>query len=325
MAKAKSKLSSLTENNSNLPIFSFPRDLGTSSRRLHSIQFLISTPEKANMKPSADSSQIDFEFSGGTQNQIEKATAFSGADFKDIYKYYLEPPAKIPASYIYLYMPDTVNENEQLMYNEISVTDVLPALSNSSEAYEQGKGVFSEIMSGSAGIQTITNNPFSSYIPTALAKRFGLGDAKAIQGINSLVLSKMGYASNPQLEVFFKGVGFRTFQFDFIFTPYNEDEAQAIRDIIHQFKYHSAPSFTDNSVGRFFVVPSMFDITYLFNGEPNKFLNKILPSCVLISVIVDHSPSGWSTFTDGMPVQTRLTLKFMEVDIVTKEKVDEGF
>lgn len=44
-------------------------------------------------------------------------------------------------------------------------------------------------------------------------------------------------------------------------------------------------------------------------------------NCVLESLQVDHAPNGWATYNDGIPVQTRLTLNFKEMDIRTKADI----
>jgi hypothetical protein len=38
---------------------------------------------------------------------------------------------------------------------------------------------------------------------------------------------------------------------------------------------------------------------------------------------VDYAPFGWSTFEDGSPTNIRMTLQFMETEIVTKQRVRE--
>ena len=43
--------------------------------------------------------------------------------------------------------------------------------------------------------------------------------------------------------------------------------------------------------------------------------------CVLKNVNVDYAPNGWAAYNDGYPIQTRLTLQFQEMDIVTKQSM----
>jgi hypothetical protein len=102
-----------------------------------------------------------------------------------------------------------------------------------------------------------------------------LGNKMGMNGgnVSQLLLRGIGQAVNPQMQVLFQSVGFRTFQFDFTLTPYSEMEAKMIKDIIFQFKYASAPEINKNGVfgsqGMFFKVPDMFDIQFYYNGKIN--------------------------------------------------------
>lgn len=46
-----------------------------------------------------------------------------------------------------------------------------------------------------------------------------------------------------------------------------------------------------------------------------------IQDCVLTNVSVDYAPNGWAAYSDGHPIQTRLTLQFQEMQIQTKENV----
>jgi len=116
----------------------------------------------------------------------------------------------------------------------------------------------------------------------------------------------------------------RTFQFDFLFSPHDSEESRNILKIIETFKFHQAPELNAGSMGRYFVPPSEFDIDFLFDGKKNKNIHQI-GTCVLQNMNVDYAPNGWSTFSDGMPTQIRMTLQFMETEIVTKQRVMEGY
>ena len=51
-----------------------------------------------------------------------------------------------------------------------------------------------------------------------------------------------------------------------------------------------------------------------------------MTSCVLTDVQVDYAPSGgYVTFEDGMPVQIRMRLVFMELHVITREMIDKGY
>ena len=78
---------------------------------------------------------------------------------------------------------------------------------------------------------------------------------------------------------------------------------------------------TEKTHGRFFIVPSEFEIHYMFRDGPNPHLHKI-SRCVCTDVDVKYGPEAqWSTFEDGHPTQTQVTLGFTELEFMTKDKV----
>ena len=68
--------------------------------------------------------------------------------------------------------------------------------------------------------------------------------------------------------------------------------------------------------------PSEFDIDFLVDGQINDKIHQI-GTCVLTNINVDYAPNGWSTFSNGMPTSVRMTLQFMETEIVTKQRVEK--
>lgn len=135
-----------------------------------------------------------------------------------------------------------------------------------------------------------------------------------------------GFAVNPQLMVLYKSTELRQFEFSFMFTPVNETEATAVRNIIKMFRFHASPEVVPtDATGRFHIAPSTFDIEFFYKSSTNQNIQKI-SSCVLTSYSVDYAPTGgWTTHTDGMPVQTSLNLRFMETQLITKDLVNQGF
>ena len=56
-----------------------------------------------------------------------------------------------------------------------------------------------------------------------------------------VVLNKAGYVFNPQKQMLFQGIEFRTFDMSFTFTPYSQREAADINKIITMFRKYAAP------------------------------------------------------------------------------------
>ena len=130
-----------------------------------------------------------------------------------------------------------------------------------------------------------------------------------------------GTLTNNRTEMKFEGIERRDFSFSFRMLPTSPEEAQTIEDIVTTFRFHSMPEFDGGLVkGRTMIVPSTFDIEY----RPNIHLHKISTS-VLESVEVQYGGERTQFFTDDQPVETQLTLKFKELEIITKERILEGY
>lgn len=132
-----------------------------------------------------------------------------------------------------------------------------------------------------------------------------------------------GLAFNPRKEQVFKGVDFRSFQFDYQFFPRSEQEARAVLNIIKEFKLHMHPEYKDSN--KFlWIYPSEFDITYYTGGTENKSLHRH-PSCVLTEMTVNYTPNGaFTTFADGTPTQINIQMTFRELAIMDKDRIEAG-
>ena len=137
-----------------------------------------------------------------------------------------------------------------------------------------------------------------------------------------LSTKNIGLAVNPRNEQYYNGPGFRSFSYTFDFYPKNSSEAEDVQKIVKLFKYHSSPAMeTAQTAGRFFIAPSEFEIHYMFKDSPNPNLHKI-SRCVCTDVDVRYGPEAqFSTFDDGQPTTTQLTLGFTELEFITKEKI----
>lgn len=131
-----------------------------------------------------------------------------------------------------------------------------------------------------------------------------------------------GMAANPKKEQAFKNVDFRTFTFEYQFSPRNETEAQNVLNIIRAFKYHMHPEFkTSNEF--LYLYPSEFDITY-YKGENENLSIHRHTSCVLTEMNVNYTPQGvFSTFPNGMPTQIQVSLTFRELMLLSKETIEK--
>jgi len=137
-----------------------------------------------------------------------------------------------------------------------------------------------------------------------------------------------GQAVNPQKEVVFQSVPFRNFEFPFEFAPKNPKEKDSMHKIINMFKFHMMPEYQGTSKG-YFNTPSEFQITYMYREDRNTYLPRV-SRCVLENLDVDYAPEGViSSFIPdeggAAPTLSTMKLSFTETEIMTKERISDGF
>ena len=153
---------------------------------------------------------------------------------------------------------------------------------------------------------------------------------------------------NPRVELLFSNTFQREFTFDFMFAPSSEEESISLKEIIKTLRFHAAPeahgvegaaqspdlisawsnlgpAIAAAADSFFWVPPSEFDISFYHNGSENTKIPRI-NTCVLKSIDVSYAPAGtYATFSNGYPVQTRMVLRFTEVEVTHKKRVLQGF
>lgn len=186
----------------------------------------------------------------------------------------------------------------------------------------------------------------NDYAETSMTKigatAFGIGDVAAVANFGMQTLG--GAAINPKVEVLFRTTQLRQFQFNFMFAPSTQNEAEEMEYIIKTIRYHAAPEIDGESdprqsyigvinqagyltSGYFMKAPSEFVIQFHrgSSGEENTHLPKIGRS-VIERVDVDYTPQGeYSTFSNGYPVSALLTVVFREMRIIGKENINRGY
>lgn len=150
------------------------------------------------------------------------------------------------------------------------------------------------------------------------------GKASAGTDFKKLAMQKAGFAFNPQAQMLFDGIDFRTYSMSFTFTPRSSKEADQVQKIIKTFKTFAAPKIVTEAGGFFFRPPGIFQIDFMFRDKINPNVNKVTDS-VLLDVDVNYAPNGWSAHNDGHPTQIQMTLNFKEIELVDRNKIDAGY
>jgi hypothetical protein len=299
----------------------YPRNLGTDSTRSHVIRF-------TSMKPDPNAQPATFS-QGAEALRLLDENNFSGAAGKAKAAFNELVAADVLRKVhetISLYIPDTVNVQYSTQYD--SSTQLTSTLGKPYFLAQAGTSLTDLLMKKGDSAEKIGNNVANDpYLRAAAASL--LGKLPGVGGdLQPLALRALGQAFNPQLQVLFQQVNFRSFQFDFLFTPYSKEETETVKKIIKSFKFAAAPQIKRGSFGfaesLFVDVPYPFEIEFLYKGKANEYVHKIGRS-VLENISVDYGPNGWATFNDGSPVQIRMSLQFTETVIVDKNRILEGF
>lgn len=286
---------------------------------------------------------------------------------------YISPSLTELKGKVSLYMPSTMTVNYGAHWEQYDLANaavwkfdvgtgqaVMKAIEGGGDAAEKAKKAYDEAREQKLGIKDtvkkvagavgheITSNDDLAETALYLAKKFGNSD------LLSAAEQYFGRSINPQTMLGFKTNDFRTFTLDFVMTPRNKAEADAVVGIVNALTYASTMSCQGGS--RALKYPSMVQLKFMspadgvlsdtfaqvaktitsvtglpaINGvlgvtsaEENQRIFKF-DKMVINSVSVDYSPNGWTAFSDGTPVQTRLAITFTEWALPTRERMEKG-
>jgi hypothetical protein len=272
------------------------------------------------------------------------ASAFSNSPFGTFAEAANYEPEKkgAPLASISLFLPENLQVNYNSSYSDVSLTEELGILGFAGNfVSDASKGAMAQ-----GGV-----NPYAIAVGAFVGNKISsvLGGTGQL---GSLAAQGAGVFVNPQMQLLYKGVALRTFQLEFLMTPKSPAEAKTIQNVCDTLTYYSLPGISGAQVGKsgqFLTPPQIFSIDFKFLGgglisnifntaltnSGLGFLNEASTStisnansaklfkindCVLEDVSVDYAPNGWSAYKDGYPVQTRLTLQFKEMTMLTKDQ-----
>tara|TARA_Y100000114_G_scaffold71143_1_gene65120 strand:+ start:473 stop:1648 length:1176 start_codon:yes stop_codon:yes gene_type:complete len=224
------------------------------------------------------------------------------------------------ATAIGLYMPAEITNDQSIDYGEPDIGGLAKMLNAFSTEFLQS-GSFQESFGAMQGD-----------LKTSLAETAKTALNEVAPGAKAAAEIRSGRVFSNRLETVFTGINKREFSFDFRMLPKDESEARTIDKIVRMFRFYAAPSFEgDEATSRTFIVPATFNIEYrMFNGNTNMFLNKIATSvCTGVSVKYGGDRATFFRPTDdgegAPPIETNLSLKFREIELITREKINAGY
>ena len=220
-----------------------------------------------------------------------------------------------------LYMPPGIKASysAETGHSELGLAGMMAGTVSRAMSATNTEGMVSEFLKGIGG----------GMLTAARKMAIGVGEAAGLGDIGGAITKVTATAENNFSEAVFEKINPRQFSYTFNLIARNRQEAQTIQKIIKFFKFHMHPELDEATGGRYFRVPSEFEIHYAYNDQKNNYLYE-LSRCVCNSVEVDYGGDNFQTFRqfDGegaAPVNISMTLTFTETTILTKAQIAEGY
>ena len=268
---------------------------------------------------------------GGGGGAIQHWISFKGFDFKKKLK---------PTLDIALYIP---NDALQTSYKSNYESTALGGLGKSAD---KAVKMFENAGDGGIGLPQI-QKLISAQMKGmgSEAKTLGLlkaGEKAAALGVGdtkTLMERATGSVMNPYMVAAYKGpTDMREHKFSFKMLPQSVSESKTCAKIVHEFKKAMLPSHSDNAdttsaPSMLFGYPYQFKIEYFINGDklkhsddaPNPMFN--IGKSVLTACDLNYTTQDVPLFFDKSqyPVSIDMALSFMEIGVMYRERIDQGF
>ena len=225
-----------------------------------------------------------------------------------------------PTLNICLYIPpDALQTSYKSEYSSVSMGQIGGRALASFQKIGGGTGLKSVVAAQAAGLKS------EGVAMAALKSKAGEKGTTIMEQMTGSVLS-------PYLVAAYKGpTDMREHKFTFKFNPHNVDESMVVTKIINEFKSAMLPSTTGGhtrtSPSGTFGYPDEFKISYYVNGKelPADSFNPMfnVGRSVLKACDVYYATEGVPLFFEGtqFPVSAEMSLSFMELEVLTREKI----
>jgi len=220
-----------------------------------------------------------------------------------------------------LYMPPGIKSSysADTGHQDLGLAGQMAGTVSRAMASPNTEGMVSEFLKGIGG----------GMLTAARKLAIGVGEMAGLGDISGAITKVTATAENNFSEAVFEKINPRQFSYTFSLIARNNQEAQTIQKIIKFFKFHMHPEIDGATGGRYFRVPSEFEIHYAYNDQKNNYLHE-LSRCVCNSVEVDYGGDNFQTFRQfdnegAAPVNISLALTFTETTILTKREIVDGY
>jgi len=224
-----------------------------------------------------------------------------------------------PMYHILLPMPQGISDSNVVTWGDDSINS-MEAFGGAAaqELIQNGPQAALDILKSSINATkgVLTNGNGQDLIKSAIAAK-AVGSFGGNVTAEGVLARTTGQVLNPNMELLFRGVQLRSFNFSFNLAPREEKESMAVKNIIRTFKKSmAAKTSSGTGAGLFISSPDIFQLTYKSGNKKHPFLHSFKP-CALVGMGVDYTGSGaYATYEDATPVHMKLNLSFQELNPV---------
>jgi len=293
----------------------YPENLVGSAEQGHYVQFFINEQIPASLSTQGNNGSISEQAASLEVNLTSEDASGENRLRRNATRTLKES--------ICLYMPATVEVSYGSNYTDSEIGSVALAGVAAYDQFVSTQGTLESLSAAGKAAAGVLSEDFAR-------KGLGFLEEIGLSGAKSVVELRSGLVVNNRMEMIFENVSRREFSYTFKFMPRSQKEATTVAEIIKTFKIHMLPELTGKTgVSRTYIVPSTFNIHYMYISEENKYLNKIGTS-VLSSMDVKYGGERYQTFraqdgNSGPPVESEVTLKFQELQTITRAQAEAGF
>jgi hypothetical protein len=329
------------------PILSYPDDVAVDPMQGHYILFGVRTNEPGKISPSSKK-----QVSVGAGRRQDPRLFMDG----DITKEKLDilnqanirsqgaanssltmtrRPSTRTVQHIALYMPPQVSVSYNANYAETEISRrAESAVGAGNSVVEVAESLYAGRLSGA---KNLTKAALTKGVDIAIDGGIQaiIGAANALApGLTNLIALERGKIITPRMEVMFEGIGRRSFEFSFVMIPKSAAEAEKIKRIVDTFKIHMSPEYGASQIKgaknlREQTIPDVFDINYMYRDKENSYINKIGTS-YLTGMDVQYGGDRYTAHEPDAsgsppPQRTTISLKFTEIELMYRNRVEEGY
>ena len=269
----------------------------------------------SNVLPDTDSGINPYQSQDAVKKEMQEVEGGQVVRIK-------RPPTRRLDTAIALYMPASIQVQYKTTYDDDAIGGLAAAAASVFQATKGGAS-FGTALKSQLG--NIAEDAKKKGLKVAL----DIADGMGVTGAKAALEITTGAVIADRMELSFKNVDRRSFEYTFKMIPKNSREAEEIRKIVFAFKANMLPEMLEGRNRDTMTVPNTFNIQYMYKGKENDYVHRV-SECFLDNVSVTYGGDRYKTFEphadDGAPpVETSISLSFKEIEIITRERVFEGY